>query len=151
MYDTAEVNLSSCTVHNNKALENGGGAVIDDNSILLLDNQSTVIADNVASRHGGGVLALGRGFGKDFLLVATYNNSARYDADVSVNSTSLALLGESSLDAFVSRPGAGEGILPVRLHVSGYYGLPCEGMAVTAALAGKYSLGVSTSDKVRDG
>jgi hypothetical protein len=143
---TAELSLESSTVRFNNATVNGGGAAIEWKAVLHLDPVNTFLEYNIASEYGGGVLALSSGFVAADLIAAVHNNTARYDADISVAFTNITLLGNNFMADFVSRPGAGEGVLPVRLSVSGYYGLPCEGAVVAAALDGMYTLGTSTSD-----
>lgn len=93
----------------------------------------TVVTGNNATQYGGGVRAVSSGFDANAVLAIASNNTARYDADTSVTVSRLALMGESSLDWFVSKPGTLEGVLPVTMRVSGHYGLPCQGIAVTAA------------------
>ncbi|WIA28654.1 hypothetical protein OEZ86_011190 [Tetradesmus obliquus] len=144
---TAELAISNCSVLHNRTAIIGGGALLVGKSVLRLNPGHTVISGNAAAKYGGGVGALSSGFDVDDLLAVTSNNTARYGADVSVVETSLALIGNTSMHGFVSGPGAGEGILPLTLQVSGHHGLPCEGAAVTAALDGMYSLGTSSSDK----
>jgi hypothetical protein len=143
---TSSLDLSSCSIEYNNASSHGGGIVLQDEAELKVDPYSTLITNNEAGEYGGGILALSPIFAVDDLLAVLENNTARYDSDVSVDVASIELLGNASIADFVSRPGAGEGVLPVRLNVSGHYGLPCEGLVVAAALDGMYTLGTSTSD-----
>jgi hypothetical protein len=147
----SELSLERCTVRLNSAVHNGGGASLEHNSSLHVDANNTVITDNNAAEYGGGLIALSSGFDANDMIAVAHNNTARFGAEVAVVVTSLAFLGNltshSTIDEFVSRPGAGEGVLPVTLFVSGYYGLPCEGVDATAALHGMYTLGTSSSDK----
>uniref|UniRef100_A0A383VDP1 Right handed beta helix domain-containing protein n=1 Tax=Tetradesmus obliquus TaxID=3088 RepID=A0A383VDP1_TETOB len=145
LFGAAEMRLSKCTVRHNKATDSGGGALLEGSSVLHVDPTNTAINDNVAAEFGGGVNAISREFDVNDLLAVTSNNTAQHDADVSVNVTSLTLSGDTSKNGFVSRPGI-EGILPLKLNVSGHFGLPCAGLAVTAALNGLYVLGLNTSD-----
>jgi predicted outer membrane repeat protein len=138
--------LRSCSIEYNNASKHGGGIALYEEAELFVDPDSTMIANNDAGGYGGGILAVSSAFAVDDLLSVLANNTARYDSDVSVDVASIELLGNVSIAEFVSRPGAGEGVLPVRLNISGHYGLPCEGIVVAAALGGMYTLGTSTSD-----
>jgi hypothetical protein len=138
--------LESSTLRFNNATNSGGGASIERQAVVHLDPKNTVIADNFAVKYAGGVYALSSGFAAADLVAVVVNNTARYDADISVETTNISLLGNTFMADFVSRPGAGEGVLPIKLNVSGYYGLPCQGMVVAASLNGLYTLATSTSD-----
>jgi hypothetical protein len=146
VHGAAELSLESSTVRFNYATTSGGGASIERDAVVHLDPDSTVIQNNVATRYGGGVLATSIGFVAADIVVVVHDNTAHYDADISVRPTTITLLGNNSLADFVSRPGAGEGVLPLKMNVSGHYGLPCEGVVVAAALDGLYTLGTGTSD-----
>jgi hypothetical protein len=143
---TSWMSLRSCNIEFNNASSHGGGIVLHDQAKLDVDPNTTMIANNDAGGYGGGVLAMSPMFVVDDLLAVLANNTARYDADGSVDVLRIELLGNASIADFVSRPCAAEGVLPVRLNVSGHYGLPCEGLVVAAALDGMYTLGTSTSD-----
>jgi hypothetical protein len=142
--DAAQLLLHSCTVRLNKAARNGGGAFVDSDSVVQFDPKTKVMYDNVAAMYGGGVRAA---LHTHDMQVVTFNNTACHDDDVSVAVTSINVLGNTTIAEFVSRPDAGEGILPVNLNVSGHFGLPCEGIAVTGVLDGMYPLGTSSSGK----
>jgi hypothetical protein len=130
----------------NNATGSGGGAALEQAAVVHLDRENTIIENNVAAKNGGGVFALSSGFVVADLMAVVLNNTARYNADIAAYPSHITLLGNNSMVDFVSRPGANEGVLPVRLNVSGHYGLPCEGILVAAALHGIYTLGMSTSD-----
>jgi hypothetical protein len=143
---TADISLEKSTLRFNNASNNGGGAVIDGKTLVHLNVENTVIKHNTAKRYGGGVLAFSNGFVVADLVAAVRNNTARWNADIYVDVTNITLLGSNTIADFVSRPGAGEGVLPISLIVSGLYGLPCEGIVIAAAIVGMYTLGLSTSD-----
>uniref|UniRef100_A0A383VLN3 Tyrosine-protein kinase ephrin type A/B receptor-like domain-containing protein n=1 Tax=Tetradesmus obliquus TaxID=3088 RepID=A0A383VLN3_TETOB len=58
----------------------------------------------------------------------------------------LAVIGSSSVSGFASQLGSDQSVLPVRLNVSGPFGLPCDGQLVQALLNGTQVLGVNRSD-----
>jgi hypothetical protein len=58
----------------------------------------------------------------------------------------LSIIGSSSVSGFVSQLGSDQSVLPVRLNVSGPFGLPCDGQLVQALLNGMQVLGVNRSD-----
>uniref|UniRef100_A0A383V756 Tyrosine-protein kinase ephrin type A/B receptor-like domain-containing protein n=1 Tax=Tetradesmus obliquus TaxID=3088 RepID=A0A383V756_TETOB len=74
------------------------------------------------------------------------SNAGTYDRDVSVPPLQLSILGSSSVSGFVSLLGSDQSVLPVRLNVSGPFGLPCDGQLVQALLNGTQLLGVNRSD-----
>ncbi|WIA38147.1 hypothetical protein OEZ86_001505 [Tetradesmus obliquus] len=74
------------------------------------------------------------------------SNAGTYDLDVSVPPLQLSILGSSSVSGFVSLLGSDQSVLPVRLNVSGPFGLSCDGQLVQALLNGTQVLGVNRSD-----
>jgi hypothetical protein len=117
---TAELTLNSSTLRFNDATNSGGGASIEEEAVVHMNPGSNVVHNNVAAEYGGGVYALSTGFVAGDLMAAVHNNTARYDDDISVDCTNITLLGSNSMADSVSRPGGGEGVLPVKLHVSGH-------------------------------
>jgi hypothetical protein len=58
----------------------------------------------------------------------------------------LSFIGSSVISGFVSQLGSDQSVLPVRLNVSGPFGLPCDGQLVQALLNGTQVLGINRSD-----
>jgi hypothetical protein len=79
-------------------------------------------------------------------LAAVTGNAGTYDRDVSVAPAQLTILGSSVVLGFMSQLASDQSVLPVRLNVSGPFGLPCDGQLVQALLNGDQVLGVNRSD-----
>jgi hypothetical protein len=143
-YTQPTVSLSNTTIQYNTATKEAGGIGIEGGATLHVDAANTVVRGNHAAEFGGGFVAYSKGFHAGDMLSVVLKNTARYDANIAVSATDVTIMGPSYVPGFVSRPGVGEGMLHVKLNVSGHYGLPCEGRAVAA------SLNILSSDVVED-
>lgn len=144
---SSHINLSgSTTVQLNSASQSGGGVWLAGSALLQVDPSSR-ITQNTAQQFGGGLLAAGSGFALSEVTAVVKNNSAMFDRDVSTAVTSVSLLSNSSIEGFVSRADADGSILTVMLNVSGWYGLPCEGIVASAFLQNGTVMGTSSSNR----
>lgn len=140
-----QVSLSGA-IQGNNATGTGGGVYFTDSAQLTIDAGSTDISHNVAGQYGGGVAALSAGFDPAAVTSVTHNNTARYDNDATTQTTTLTLLNDSVVMDFVSRPAVEEGALFVQVNVSGFYGLPNQGMIVSALSEDGQPLAFNTSN-----
>jgi hypothetical protein len=74
------------------------------------------------------------------------HNQGIYGPDLSPAASQLSIFGSSSVSRLVSQLGSQQSVLPIRLNVSGPFGLPCDGQLVQALLNGMQVLGVNRSD-----
>uniref|UniRef100_A0A383V4V4 Right handed beta helix domain-containing protein n=1 Tax=Tetradesmus obliquus TaxID=3088 RepID=A0A383V4V4_TETOB len=146
----SQVLWQHCNFTNNKATEAGAVFAVGRSNhtlalCLLTDNNATI---------GGAIRAAQQ---SQVALISTLlqQNSAPqqtrgdggYGSGISIEEDSqLAILGSSSVSSFVSRLESDQSMLPVRLNVSGPFGLPCDGQLVQALLNGTQVLGVNCSD-----
>jgi hypothetical protein len=72
--------------------------------------------------------------GPQVLASVIANNTALYGADIAALPGSLTLLSNAVVEGFVVRTAADGGTLPVRLRLSGIFGLPSEGHDVYAEM-----------------
>lgn len=144
-----QVAVSGVFTQNNASGEvaQGGAIYLQDAAQLQMNASSTQIVNNYATAHGGGLAFYGMGFNPAVVAAVARNNTARYDQDIGTQTTNMTLLSDPVVHDFLSSSGSSEGILTVKLNVSGYYGLPSEGMVVSAYTTdGGQPLGASTSD-----
>uniref|UniRef100_A0A383W3X7 Right handed beta helix domain-containing protein n=1 Tax=Tetradesmus obliquus TaxID=3088 RepID=A0A383W3X7_TETOB len=120
-------------VQGNHARTTGGGIYIADAARLQASPGSSIRRNSAGSHAGGVALSGSHSHFKDMQAAVT-NNSAKYDADVMTLTSSITVLGNSTVLGFASRPGSGEGLLHVQLQVAGMYGLPADGNLVQALL-----------------
>jgi hypothetical protein len=142
----AQLSLVICLVEANDAEVMGGGIAVEDESVLRLYQRHNIIRRNNAAVSGGGVFAESKGFVVDDVRAATHNNTAKHDADFAVFPTNISIIGTTYVHDYVSRPAAGDGMLPVRVRVSGQHDLPCGGHLLGARLDDGYMLTVNASD-----
>uniref|UniRef100_A0A383VM68 Uncharacterized protein n=1 Tax=Tetradesmus obliquus TaxID=3088 RepID=A0A383VM68_TETOB len=169
---SARLMFVASNASSNNASVSGGGLGAAADAQLLID--SSVVVWNAAAVHGGGisvegnagVAALvnssiqfnrakwgaGMSFGASQRLNANLktgyfvHNLGMYNSEVSPAASDLSILGSSSVSGFAIRLGSDQSVLPVRLNVSGPFGLPCDGQLVQALLNGTQVLGVNRSD-----
>jgi hypothetical protein len=144
--NAAHLSLSTTAIELNTAAVSGGGVSLEDTSHIRTDPLSVIVCNNVA-KAGGGMMATSREFVADEILAVVVNNTAHLDGDVRVWATNITVLGGADVVDFVSRPGAHEGLLQVKVVVSGQYGFPCEGDEVKAELDGRYHIATNISGK----
>jgi hypothetical protein len=114
-------------------------------SVVQVDPLNVVIHNNHAQETGGGVAVGSKHFELSDMLRVVTDNTSPFNGNIAVATTNITVVGNASMVDFVSRPGAQEGLLPVKVVVSGFYGLPCENVAVDALFGGQYLIGTSTS------
>lgn len=122
----------------NRALKEAGAVRTADNASFL-PFPGAQFMHNTANGMGG---ALYLGSSKFTPLavqraVQYGSNSAlrvRFSSGYAVSVTTSKLLTSKTICNFVSSLGANAGILAAKLNVTGYYGLPCDGMLVQALL-----------------
>ncbi|WIA38146.1 hypothetical protein OEZ86_001504 [Tetradesmus obliquus] len=140
--DRAQVRIVGVLLHNNTA-ELGGGLYVEGNATVNIS--STTLLSNSAKKQGGGAHLAGDAsahISNSNLL----SNNAQEGAGAFATAAQLSILGSSSVSDFVSLLGSDQSVLPVRLNVSGPFGLPCDGQLVQALLNGTQVLGVNRSD-----
>ncbi|KAF6259507.1 hypothetical protein COO60DRAFT_1460131 [Scenedesmus sp. NREL 46B-D3] len=145
MDGSSYLNLSSTSVEFNSAAVIGGGLGLLKAAVMHVDPMSVAVRNKIAGAYGGGMSAGSKEFNIDHVMAVVANNTAEYDDDVSVAATTLTVLGNASVADFVNRPGAQEGVLPVKVVVTGLHGLPCEAVRVNAEFAGMYLMGTNVS------
>jgi hypothetical protein len=123
MLQPANLSLSS-VITNNTASWQGGGVHLEAGAQLCLLNGSSIVGNSAV--WGGGVFfSNSQIFDLDLMQRSVTRNNATYDGQLSVAPTNLTILGSSVVPGFVSRLGSDQSVLPVRLNVSGPFGLPC--------------------------
>jgi hypothetical protein len=143
----ASVKLGPTTsIQGNRARTTGGGIYIAEAASLHASPGSS-ISSNSAGSHAGGIALSGKSSSLKDIQAVVSNNSAKYDADVMTLTSSITVLGNSTVVGFASRPGSGEGLLHVQLLIAGMYGVPADGNLVQALLVETNSiLAVNRSD-----
>jgi hypothetical protein len=144
--DAAHLNLSQSMIELNTAAFSGGGVALQGMSDVHVDPLGVVIRSN-AAKFGGGMYAESKEFVVDQIFSVVFNNSADFNADVYAVPSTLTVVGGSSVVDFVSRPAAHEGVLPVKVVVTGIHEISCEGVEVKAEFEGRYHLATSISGK----
>jgi hypothetical protein len=134
---------SSFDEKNAAAVYGGGLAVTEQASVPLLHNSSVQLN---AAKWGGG-FTIGAGQTKDLHAMLRYivQNIGVYSPDLSPAASQLSIIGSSRVSGFVSQLGSDQSVLPIRLNVSGPFGLPCDGQLVQALLNGTQVLGDLTA------
>lgn len=95
---------------------------------------SSKVLGNVATIAGGGLHIEGGNYDMSQISSSVHNNKAPLVADVVMIPKKIAVINSSSLDNFVSRLGADDGILNVTILASGQRGVACPGLDVAAAI-----------------
>jgi hypothetical protein len=128
-------------IKENSALMDGGGVLIElpmHPQLIPPELQvapSSLITQNTASGGAGVSISEGVIFDPQAVRKAVVGNKATdYDHDISVMPELVTLLGESAAGVidFVGRPGEDQGLLEVRLRLTGPFGFPCGGLQVNA-------------------
>jgi hypothetical protein len=137
--------MRSSFVERNVAVTYEGGVAVEGlASVAMLYNSS--IQQNAAKWGAGFSFAAGQTKDPNAMLCYIVHNVGLYNSDVSPAASSLSIIGSSIVSGFVSRLGSDQSVLPMRLNVSGPFGLPCDGQLVQALLNGTQVLGVNRSD-----
>jgi predicted outer membrane repeat protein len=113
---------------------NGGGLSLQGEASLELLSQDSRITANHAGGSGGGVYLQSPVFDAAQIANSTvFNNTAvSLNADVGVIADHLTVMGEKQVKDFVSRPGEDQGLLHIKVRVSGHGGFPSGGALVGA-------------------
>jgi hypothetical protein len=134
----------SRVVWNAAAVHGGGIAVGGQTGIAALANSS--INFNRAKWGAGMSLGAGQRLNPHYIKHSFAHNQGLYAPDLSPAASQLSILGSNVVLEFVSQLASDQSVLPVRLNVSGPFGLPCDGQLVQALLNGTQVLGVNRSD-----
>jgi hypothetical protein len=134
----------SSVMWNMAAVHGGGIAVGGQAGVAALDNSS--IEFNSAKWGAGMSLGAGQRLKPHYIKHSFAHNQGMYAPDLSPAAAQLSILGSSAMLGFVSQLASDQSVLPVRLNVSGPFGLPCDGQLVQALLNGTQVLGVNRSD-----
>jgi hypothetical protein len=141
----AKLVMTACLLANNTATWQGGGLHVQAGAGLNTTDGSNIIGNS--AEWGGGLFFLGsQEFDLAVMQKSVRSNKGTYDRQLSLAPTNLSILGSSSVSGFVSQHGSDQSVLPVRLNVSGPFGLPCDGQLVQALQNGTQVLGVNRSD-----
>ncbi|KAF6253379.1 hypothetical protein COO60DRAFT_1547233, partial [Scenedesmus sp. NREL 46B-D3] len=136
---------NATTVEGNTARSGGGLALADKSSVALLN--SSVTANHAAVRGGGITIAAQASLGNlPMMLASVHSNTAHYGDNAAADPNNLSLISQPEVEGFVSRAVADGGFLSTTLNVTGQYGLPAEGIVVSAELGGTEPLGLSWSE-----
>lgn len=141
--------LGNSTVVGNVAQQNGGGIYVADASLLTLSAASLVSENAALGGQGGGLAAVSSGFDPDQVQLAVLHNSAKHSSNIFPNATGLAIVGSTYIRGFVSLLGGAGSFLPVKVNVTGHYGLPASGVLIQALLVYDGTaifMGANTSD-----
>jgi hypothetical protein len=143
--ESAQLYINGSEFKLNAAGVYGGGVGVDGQaSIALLQDSS--IESNTAEWGAGVAFGEGQGASLEGSQQNIANNKGTYSPDISPPVAYLSVLGSSVVSGFASPLGSDASVLPVRLNVSGPFGLPCDGQLVQALLNGTQVLGVNRSD-----
>lgn len=137
--------LGNTTVVHNRAQAVGGGVSMSSNTTQLVLSHDSAIVSNSATQ-GGGVFVAGSAFDPVQLMRSARKNTATYNRDVLSSITNVLVMGDAMVKGFVSQLGNDASWLPVRLNVSGFYGIPVEGVQIGANLKGGTFIGSNVSD-----
>jgi hypothetical protein len=146
----ARLIVESCSIAYNAAERQGGGMYMQAGAVLRLMGSAKVQLNSAP--WGGGLFVDSSDAGSvvdmdpSVIPNTITSNDGTYDRDVSVAPAQLSFLGSSSVSGFASQLASEQSVLPVRLNVSGPFGLPCDGQLVQALLHGTQVLGVNCSD-----
>ncbi|KAF6265074.1 hypothetical protein COO60DRAFT_1457264 [Scenedesmus sp. NREL 46B-D3] len=132
--DNKQNKEAPCGLDSTPAGTGGGGFANDQAAATFVD---TMFADNMAA--SGGAIRAQDGYAQlEFVRCHFVNNTAIMRGG--------AIDAGTTVTGFVSQLGSDQSVLPVRLNVSGPFGLPCDGQLVQALLNGTQVLGVNRSD-----
>jgi hypothetical protein len=134
----------SSVMWNTAAVHGGGVAVGGQAGIAAFENSSIKL--NRAKWGAGMSLGAGQPFNPYYMKHSFAHNQGMYAPDLSPAAAQLSILGSSVVLGFVSQLASDQSVLPVRLNVSGPFGLPCDGQLVPALLNDDQVLGVNRSD-----
>jgi hypothetical protein len=132
--NNASLRLQQSLVVNNSADEYGGGMSLFGSAALAIVN--TPVTGNTASLGGGGVVLTTSNFAWNKLQTSVRRNTATFGSNILIWATQLAVVGNSSVENFVSRLGGDDGLVNVTLNATGAQGRPAEGVLVFASLDG---------------
>lgn len=146
--DGAIVRLhENAAVTGNVAESDGGGMYFYQVSVLKVLSSTARVTHNTAGSFSGGLYFVSRNFDPAAVVPPVVaNNTAKFDQNVGVLQQSIAVVGPTVVRDFVSTLGSTDGLLPVLVNISGWYGLPTEGMIVQARLERGQFLGANQSD-----
>jgi hypothetical protein len=145
--DGALIKLVDSFVQNNTVTEWGGGVRLLGQSSLAIQNSSIMYNSAVI---GGGVSIAPNASVPSLtaLLAAVTNNTASVGGhNVAADPVSISLLSGNSATDYVSRAGASEGALAVRLATFSAAGIPAPGVLASAVMEGSQTFGANTSDE----
>lgn len=148
--EDASISITGASrVHHNIASNVGGGVGMANQASLHVDSSASILYNEADA--GGGFFSESNKFDLHELQAVVRNNTAKSDQDVATTITSLNLITNDTIRDFVSRPakigsGADQGLLDVALNVSGFYGVPCQGITVSASMDGE-TISHSVSNK----
>jgi hypothetical protein len=145
--DEATIRLQGrAVVQGNAADVDGGGMYLYGSSVLEVSS-SACITQNIAGTYAGGLYFVTPNFDPSVVVPPVVaDNIAKFDHNVAALQRSVSIIGPTVVHDFVSTLGSTDGLLPVVVNVSGWYGLPNEGMIVQATLDDGQFLGVNQSD-----
>jgi predicted outer membrane repeat protein len=145
MRKPARLVVGRVVFRNNSAISKGGAMYVHAGSQLVMSEDAQVTGNS--AQWGGGLFVSGvQRLNASLEQPSIMGNQATHDRDVSVPPVDLSIIGSSVVSGFVSRLGSDQSVLPVRLNVSGPFGLPCDGQLVQALLNGDQVIGMNRSD-----
>jgi hypothetical protein len=145
MRNPARMVVARVVFQNNGASSKGGAMYVHAGSQLVMAEDVLVTGND--AQWGGGLFVSGvQRLTASLEQPSIMGNQATHDRDVSVPPVDLSIIGSSVVSDFVSRLGSDQSVLPVRLNVSGPFGLPCDGQLVQALLNGDQVIGMNRSD-----
>lgn len=127
----------------NQALKDGGGLLTADNVSLVVESGAQFTGNRAQGMGGGLYLGTSHFVPVEVQQAVAPNNQAMFSPGFAASTTNFTLLTNHTVNGFVSRLGAAEGILHADLNVTGHFGLPSDGMLVQAMLL-DHATGVQT-------
>jgi hypothetical protein len=146
MNDATIMLQGRAVVQGNAAEVDGGGMYFYDSSVLEVSS-SARITHSFAGSYAGGLYFVTQNFDPAAVVPPVVaDNIAKFDHNVGALQRSVTIVGPNVVHDFVITLGSTDGLLPVVVNVSGWYGFPNEGMIVQATLEDGQFLGVNQSN-----